>query len=122
MKQLKKDLKAVLKSLKTLTKKTEQMAKRLVKLEKAQASKKPRAKKPKARAKITKKNVAKKPAKATAIDTVFTIIKSSKKGVDPATLRKKTGFDKKKIWNNINMLKKKGKIKSVDRGVYVKVG
>lgn len=121
MKQLKKDLNSAMKELRALTRKTEQMAKRLAKLEKSQASKKPRAKKSKARVKVNKKKVAKKPAKATAIDTVFAIIKSSKKGVDPTTLRKKTGFDKKKVWNNINVLKKKGKIKSVGRGVYVKV-
>lgn len=116
MKQLKKDLKAAMKGINALTRKTEQLAKQLDKLEKA-----PTPRKPKARAKVTKKKVAKKPAKATAIDTVFAIIESSKTGADTDTLKKKTGFKNKKVWNNINMLKKKGKIKSVARGVYVKV-
>ena len=113
MKQLKNDLKAVSKSLKQLTRKAEQIAKQLDKLEKAQAPKKTRAK-------VTKNKVAKKSAKATAIATVFAVIKKSKKGVGTATLIKNTGFDDKKIWNNINMLKKQGKIRSGGRGIYVK--
>ena len=112
MKQLQKDLNAVLKKLKALTRKTEGMVK---KIEKAKAPKKAKAK---ARVKIkaAKKKVGK---KATAIDTVFAIIKKSRKGVNAATLKKKTGFEDKKIWNNVNTLKRKGKIKSAGRGVYV---
>jgi len=115
MKQLKKDLDTLLKEFKTLTRKTEGMVKKLDMLGKAKA-----AKKPKAKAKVQKKAVPKK-TKTTAIDTVFSIIKKSRKGVDAGTLKKKTGFDNKKVWNNINMLKVKGKIKSVSRGVYVKI-
>jgi integration host factor subunit alpha len=44
----------------------------------------------------------------------------SKKGVDTATLKKKSGFDDRKIWNVINSLKSQGKIKSGGRGFYVK--
>lgn len=116
MKQLRKDLNAAMKEIKALTRKTEQLAKQLTKLEKA-----PAAGKRNAGAEVTKKKVAQKPAKATAIDTVFAVIRSSRKGADTDTLKKKTGFNNKKVWNNINMLKKKGKIKSVARGVYVKV-
>ena len=116
MKQLKKDLQAISRTLNELTRKTEQMAKRLEKPEKADV-----AKTPKPGAKGAGKKVVKKPAKATAIDTIFAIIKKSRKGVDAATLKKKTGFDNKKMWNNINMLKMKGKVKSISRGVYVKV-
>lgn len=39
----------------------------------------------------------------------------SKKGVDAATLMKKTEFDQKKINNIIYKLKKQGKIKSVGK-------
>jgi hypothetical protein len=88
------------------------MAKSLEKLEKTSAAKTPKA---------GAKAAAKKPAKVTAIDTLFAIIKKSRKGVDAATLRKKTGFDNKKVWNHINILKMKGKIRSVERGVYVKI-
>jgi hypothetical protein len=77
-----------------------------------------------------KKAAAKKPAKTsqkktaavpTAVETVYKIIGGSKKGVDTATLMKKTGFDRKKIANIIYKLGKQGKIKSSDKGVYVKV-
>jgi len=115
MKQLQKGLNAVLKELKALTRKTEGMVKKLDRLGKAKA-----AKKPKAKVRV-KKRAASKKTKTTAIDTVFSIIKKSRKGVDAGTLKKKTGFDNKKVWNNINMLKVIGKIKSVSRGVYVKI-
>ncbi len=113
MTQLKKDLKAVAKDLKKLTQKADKMTKRLEKLEKAQAAKKPKAK-------AVKKAVAKKPAKLSASGTVLAIVKRSRKGVDKATLIKKTGFEGRKIWHIIYKLKKEGKIKSERKGLYVK--
>ncbi len=121
MKQLKKDLKAVAKDLKRLTQKTEKMVKRLEKVDKAQVAKKPKTKavkKPKARA--AKKVVAKRPAKHSASATVLAIIKRSRKGIDTATLEKKTGFEGRKIRDIIYKLKKQGKIKSERKGLYVK--
>ena len=109
-----------MKELKALTRKTEGIEKKLSKLDKAKVPKKAKAK-AKIKVKPAKKRITKKPAKATAIDTVFAIIKKSKKGVGAATLKKKTGFDNKKIYNVINSLKKKGKVKSIGQGVYVKV-
>ena len=111
MKQLKKDLNALSKTLGQLTRKTEQIAKRLDKVEKAQTAK--------ARKKAVKKKVPKKMRKATAIDTVFSIVRKSRKGVNTTTLKKETGFDEKKVWNMINILKRQGKVKSAGRGVYV---
>ncbi len=118
MNQLKKDLKAVAKDLKRLTQKTDKMTKRLEKLEKAQVAKKPKAK-------AVKKVVVKKPAakevkKATATDTVLAIIKRSRKGVDKATLIKKTGFEDKKIRDITYRLRKQRKIKKDRKGLYVK--
>jgi len=55
-----------------------------------------------------------------AVDVVYKAIRSSKKGVDLATLAKKTGFEKRKIHNAIYKLKKQGKVRSVGRGVYMK--
>lgn len=116
MKELKKDLQAVSKLLKQLTRKTEQIAKRLDKFEKAKTDKKP-----KARAKVAKKKVvAKKRTKVTAIDAVLKIIPKRKRGVGTAVLKKNTGFDEKKIWGIINNLKKQGRIRSGGRGIYVK--
>ena len=76
-----------------------------------------------ARKTVAKNVAAKKPAskisvKLTAADTVLGIIKRSKKGVDVSTLMEKTGFNKRKIYDNVKVLKKRGKIKSVGRGVY----
>ena len=113
MKQLEKDLKAVAKDLKKLTQKTEKMVNRLKKLDKAQAAKKPKAK-------AVKKAVAKKPAKLSANDTVLAIIKRSRKGIDTVALRKKTGFEGRKIRDITYRLKKQGKIKTDRKGLYVK--
>jgi hypothetical protein len=69
-----------------------------------------------------KKTPAQKTVKnTTAAYTVLAIINRSRKGVDSATLSKKTGFDKKKIANIVFKLRKLGKIKSVSKGVYTKV-
>ena len=122
MKKLNKDLRVVTRELKALTRKTEQMAKKVDKLEKAQAAKK---RKPKAKAKTTKKAPAKKKgavkktAALTATDQAVKIIKRSKKGVDVPTLKKKTGFEDKKIRNILNRASKQGKFKRAGRGIYV---
>ena len=114
MNQLKKDLKAVAKDLKGLTQKTDKMIKQLENFEKkAQAAKKPKAK-------AVKKAVVKKPAKLSASGTVLAIIKRSRKGVDAAALKKKTGFEGRKIRDIIFRLRKQGKIKTERKGIYVK--
>jgi len=115
MKELKKELNAVTKELKNLTKKTDKMLKRLDRLEKAKTPAKAKVK-----VKVAKKRVAKKVKRVSATDTVFAIIKRSRKGVDTAIIKKKTGFNDKKVWNTVNMLKRKGKVKSRRMGVYVK--
>jgi hypothetical protein len=110
MNRIEKDLKAIAKDLKNLTQKTEKMVNRL---DKAQAAKKPKAK-------AVKKAVAKKPTRVSSSDTVLAIIKRSKKGVDTVALRKKTGFEGRKIGDIIYRLKKQGKIKTEGKGLYVK--
>ena len=112
MKQLKKDLQAVSKSLKQLTLRTEKIAKKLDKLEKAKPVKKPKTK---ARPKVTKK-----PVKVSTAATVLAIIKRSRKGVDIATLKSKAGIGSTTVNSIIYRLKKKGKIKNSGRGIYVK--
>ncbi len=61
----------------------------------------------------------KKTAPPTATDQVLKIINRSKKGVDTKTLMKKTGFDQKKVWNILQRTYKQGKIKRVEKGIYV---
>ena len=117
MKELKKDLREVQRSLKLLIKKTEQMAKKLEKLEKAQVPKKT-----KPEPKATKQVVSRKATRITATDTVLSIIKRSRKGVDTATLKEKTGFKDNNIRAILSRLRKQGKIKrSAEKGVYMKV-
>ena len=146
---LKKDLQAVKRDIKALEKKLEKLlkahvpmpkAKKVIKkkvVKKAKAVKKAPAKKakvvkkaPAKKAKVVKKAPAKKaPAKkavarkkalqATATDKILIIIKRSKKGVDVPTLKKKTGFDDKKVRNIIFRASKEGKIKKSGRGIYV---
>ena len=112
MKQLKKDLQAISKSLKQLTLRTEKIAKKLDKLEKPKPVKKPRAK--------AKPKVTKKPVKVSAVATILAVIKRSRKSVDVATLKNKTGFESRKIGYIVQMFRKEGKIENSGKGIYVK--
>ena len=80
------------------------------------------SKKAKAAKKAVPEVVRKKAVKATsAVDTVLNIINRSKKGVNTAAIKAKTGYDQKKVSNIVYKLKKLGKIKAVQKGVYVKL-
>jgi predicted Rossmann fold nucleotide-binding protein DprA/Smf involved in DNA uptake len=115
MKNLKKSLQSVNKDLNALSKKVDKIIVAASKLEKPKTVKKKAVKKV-----AVKKPAAKKAVKLTAADTMFAVIKRSKKGVGVAELMKKTEFDLKKTYNIIYKLKKQGKIKSVEKGVYKK--
>ena len=111
---MQKDLTAISKKLGMLIKAVEKSEKaKVTKASKAKAVKATPAKKaPKAPAK-------KKAVKASATDQVLKIIKKSKKGVDTATLMKKTGFNQKKVTNILQRTFKAGKIKRAGKGIYV---
>ena len=112
---LKKDITAIGKKLDTLLKVVEKSEAKSPKASKPKAAKaKPAKKAPKAPAKA-------RAAKVTATDQVLKIINRSKKGVDTATLMKKTGFNQKKITNILHRSFKAGKIKRADKGIYVGV-
>lgn len=71
----------------------------------------------------SKKTISKKPprgkkVRSTAADSVYAIIKRSRKGVDGTTLIRKTGYNVKKVQNIIYRLKKEGRIKSEEKGIY----
>jgi len=127
MKQLKKDLEAISKNLKQLTLKTEKIANKLNKLDKAKPVKAKSVKAKSVKAKPVKKSKAKakpkttkKPVKVSAAATVLAVIKRSRKGVDVATLKSKAGIGSTTLNSIIYRLKKNGKIKSGGRGIYVK--
>jgi hypothetical protein len=74
------------------------------------------------KAKPAKKAPAtKRSTKVTATDQILKIVNASKKGVDVATIKKKTGFDDKKIRNIIFRANKEGKIQRAGRGLYIGV-
>ena len=131
--QIKKDLKAIAKDLEGLTQKTDKMIKQLKELDKAQAAKKPKpkavrkavtkkavTKKAVTKKAVTRKAVTKKPTRMSASDTALAIIKRSKKGVDTAALKKKTGLKDTNIRTILYRLSKQGKIKGLGKGLYVK--
>jgi predicted Rossmann fold nucleotide-binding protein DprA/Smf involved in DNA uptake len=112
-----KDLKLISKELMKLVKQTEKLAAELGKEEKSAA----KSVKTKTKSKAVTKKAPVKAAKKTDTDKVLEIINRSKKGVDTATLMKKTGFDQKKVRNMLNRTYKQGKITRVEKGIYVGV-
>jgi DNA replicative helicase MCM subunit Mcm2 (Cdc46/Mcm family) len=112
-----KDLQTVGKELTKLVNQIEKLAAALEKAEKPKA----KSVKPKTIAKAVSKKAPAKTAKITATDQVLNIINRSKKGVDTATLMKKTGFDQKKVRNILQRTYKQGKITRVEKGIYVGV-
>jgi hypothetical protein len=117
------DLKALQNNFKALGKSIDKLIAAAGKSEKPKVAKKTTAKPVKAkttkRAPVKKVPVKKKTAPPTATDQVLGIINGSKNGVNAATLVKKTGFDLKKIRNILQRAFKMGKIKRVEKGVYV---
>ena len=143
VKRLQNQLKTITKSLVDLSKKVDKLSGDLAKLEvkKTPAKKTPAKKKtaPKKKAaakkapakkttqKAGKKSAAKKPAqkaspsgKATVLDSVLDVVKKSRKGVDIATLKKKTGLEPRQLSNALYKLSKRGMIEAQSRGTYVK--
>ena len=112
-----KDLQAISKELKKLVNQIEKLATELGKAGKPKA----KSVKTKPKAKTVAKKAPVKVAKKTDTDKVLEIINRSKKGVDTATLMKKTGFDQKKVRNMLNRTYKQGKITRVEKGIYVGV-
>jgi hypothetical protein len=146
---MKQEFQVVTRGLKALARKTEQMVKKVDKLQKAKAApkrtvkaktkttkrthlKKKAAKKAPAKRTHLKKKAAKKaPAKrkgvvrkarttaATGTDRILNIVKRFRKGVAVPALAKKTRFNDKKIRDILSRAFAQGKVRRVGRGVYV---
>jgi hypothetical protein len=123
---LKKDLIFLKKEFKAVEKKMGMLLKAVEKIGKApKAAAKKAVTKKTTKTKAIKKAPAKKLAakkatpQATATEQILGIIKRFKKGVDVPTLKKKTGFDDKKVRNIVFRASKEGKIKKSGRGIYV---
>ena len=102
-------------ALKTLRRQTDKLINAVDRFEKEKAAKKKKAKKP------ARKAPAKKATKVTDTDKVLNIIKRSKNGVDVGTLKKRTGFDEKKVRNIVTRAFSQKKIKRAGRGIYIGV-
>jgi hypothetical protein len=120
---IKKELTALQKDVTAIGNRLEKLIKAVEKSEKAKPTKASKAKAVKAKSakKAPKVPAKKKAVKATATDQVLKIINRLKKGVDTATLMKKTGFNQKKVTNILQRTFKQGKIKRADKGIYVGV-
>ncbi len=113
MKKLQSQLKNVSKQIAALASKVEKLAMQ-VPVEAPKASKKTEA---------VKKTAAPKAAPAgdkTVLDTVFDVIKRSKKGVTVAQLKTKTQLDARQLSNALYKLSKKGLVHAKSRGLYEK--
>ncbi len=149
VKRLQNQLKTISKNLVDLSKKVEKFSADLSKLEAKKAApakkstpkkkaapkktaakktvKKPAKKTAKKPAKKAAKKTAKKPAKKasaagkpTVLDSVYDVVKRSRKGVDIATLKKKTGLESRQLSNALYKLSKRGMIEAQSRGTYMK--
>jgi predicted Rossmann fold nucleotide-binding protein DprA/Smf involved in DNA uptake len=146
MKKVKDQLKTIAKSLLSLSKKVEKIAKQvdaLRSVKPAPAAKKTVAKKTVAKKTVAKKTPAKKtpakktpakktpakktpakkaalPKQLTVLDAVFDSIKRTKKGVTVAKLKEKLALNAKQLSNALYKLSEKGKIEAKSRGLYFK--
>jgi predicted Rossmann fold nucleotide-binding protein DprA/Smf involved in DNA uptake len=92
---------------------------------KAAPAKKKAAAKPAKKAAPKKKAAAKKTAsseaaKNTVLENVLDVIGKSRAGANIADLKAKTNLESRQLSNALYKLSKKGQIKTVSRGVYVK--
>ena len=117
MKKIQTQLKTISKSLASLSKQVERITKQVDKL---QPAKKAPAQRTKAGRKAAVRRKAA-PAKGkTVLDTVYSVIKRSKKGATIATLKTKTGLDSRQLSNALYKLSKKRMVYAKSRGLYVK--
>jgi len=131
MKKIQSQLKTISKSLASLSKQVERITKQVDKLQpakKAPAKRKKAVRKAAGRKAPARKAVARKaparkkaaPAKGkTVLDSVYSVIKRSKKGATIATLKTKTGLDSRQLSNALYKLSKKRMVHAKSRGLYV---
>ena len=129
MKKMKDQLKSISKSLVSLSKQVDQLTKQVDKLQSATkaAPKKKAAPARKAAAPKRKAAAPKKPVKraagakpTTVLDSVLSVIKRSRKGVNIVDLKTKTKLDSRQLSNALYKLTKKGMVTAKSRGLYVK--
>jgi len=113
MKKIQSELNAVSKSLAALTKKVEKLA------QQAAAAQPAKKTAPASKASAKKAKAAAAGGK-TVLDTVYDVIKRTKKGVTVTQLKQKTNLDSRQLSNALYKLSKKGQVYAKSRGLYVK--
>lgn len=123
MTQASNQLESIAKHLAALSMKVEKLSKQV---DKGLTAKKTAIKSTKAKPKATKATPVKKvnTVKAdkgeTVLNSVFDVIKKSRKGISIAQLKEKTDLNPRQLSNALYKLTKKGSIKSMSRGIYTK--
>jgi len=116
MAEVKDQLQSISKDLAALSRQVNKLSKQV---EKMKPAAKTTAKKSAAKSKKSK--AAAKPTRSgSVLDTVYEAIRRSRKGVSIAQLKDKTNLNARQLSNALYKLSKKGMIKSVSRGVYMK--
>jgi predicted Rossmann fold nucleotide-binding protein DprA/Smf involved in DNA uptake len=118
-------LKNIAADLKTISKEINAIATQVGKVSKphAKATAKTKRVKKVVEAKTPKKSTAKKTApsakrSSSIVDSVFEVIRNAGGGIAHVVILEKTGLGQRQVSNAIFKLKKQGKVKNVDRGVY----
>jgi predicted transcriptional regulator of viral defense system len=123
MTQASNQLKSIAKHLAALSMKVEKLSKQV---DKGLAAKKTASKSTKAKPKVSKTAPVKKVKTVkvdkgeTVLNSVFAVIKKSRKGISIAQLKEKTDLNPRQLSNALYKLTKKGSIKSTSRGIYAK--
>jgi hypothetical protein len=124
MKRIQTQLKTISKSLTSLSKQVERITKQVDKLQPAKKAAAKRKKAPARRKKAVRKVAVRRkaaPAKGkTVLDTVYNVIKGSKKGVTVSKLKTRTGLDSRQLSNALYKLSKKRMVYAKSRGLYMK--
>ena len=120
MKKLQDLLKSISKSLVALSKQVEKISSQAGRLQPAKPAKPAKKKAPAKKAKTSSSKKAVGGKHMTVIDSIFEVIKRSRKGATIVTLKEKTGFDSRQLSNALYKLSKRGMIVSKTRGVYMK--
>ena len=120
MKKLNAQLRTVSRSLVSLSKQVEKISKQVEKLQPA-TKVAPKKVAPKKVKKVTVRRAKKAPAARgkTVLDTVYDVIKRSKRGVTIAQMKAKTKLDARQLSNALYKLSNKGSIVAKTRGLYV---
>ena len=113
MKKIQNQLKTVSKSLASLAKQVEKLSQQVATAQPAKKAAAPR----KAPAQKTKAAAA---GGKTVLDSVYDVIKRTKKGVTVAQLKQKTSLDARQLSNALYKLSKKGLVHAKSRGLYEK--